>query len=271
MKCDFHLHSTFSDGQLTPEQLMEWAKERKLDAVSLTDHDTIEGVERAIKKGEELGLKVLSGIEMSCFDKTEVHMLIYNMDYKNPDFQNSLNYVNELRLSRNHLIIEKLSSLGINIDIDKIYSRSEGKTVGRPDIADEMVRLGFAESRSDAFDKYLGIDRCAYVPAHRISPKAAIELAHRFNGLAVLAHPKNLRLPQHAMIDFVEELVSCGLNGIEADYFSHNTLERKFYKSLADKYKLIVTGGSDFHDIAHGGKEVFYPNKRTRKALDLGE
>ncbi len=244
---------------------------RQLDAVSLTDHDTVDGVGEAVEKGAELGIKVLPGIEMSCFDATEVHILIYNLDYLNPGLNDALKYVNQLRRKRNYLIVDKLGVYGVKVDMDKIYRNASEKTVGRPDIADEMVRKGYVSSRMEAFDEYLSVDKKAYVPAKRLTPKEAIELARLYGGKAVLAHPKNLKMAQHALADYLAELVSLGLDGIEADYFSHNNFERQFYKSLADKYKLIVTGGSDFHDFSHGGEEAFYPNKLTRKILGLGE
>ena len=271
MKCDFHLHSTVSDGQLTPSEVVERAVVRQLDAISLTDHDTIAGLTEALEKGKELGIRVLPGIEMSCFDVTEVHVLIYNLDYLNADLHKKLEYVNELRRARNYMIMEKLNGFGIKIDLDNIYRNANGKTVGRPDIADEMAKSGYSSSRLDAFEEYLGVDKKAYVPAIRLTPCQAIELAHEFGGKAVLAHPKNLKMAQHTLADYLHSLVSCGIDGIEADYFSHTTYERQFYKSLADKYKLIVTGGSDFHDFSHGGEEFFSPNKLTRKILQLGE
>lgn len=271
MKCDFHLHSTVSDGQLTPVQVVERASVRELDAISLTDHDTVGGVKDAVVKGSELGITVLPGIEMSCFETTEVHILIYNLDYLNPKLTERLEYVNELRKARNYVIADKLEGFGIHINLDEIYRNSVGKTVGRPDIADEMVKKGYSDSRLDAFEEYLGVDKKAYVPAKRLTPKEAVELAHDFGGKAVLAHPKNLKMAQHTLEDYLRVLIGYGIDGIEADYFSHTIFERQFYKSLADRYKLIVTGGSDFHDFSHGGEEVFYPNKLTRKILRLGE
>jgi len=271
MNCDFHLHSTVSDGQLTPSEVVERAVLRQLDAISLTDHDTVDGVGEAIKRGSELGIKILPGIEMSCFDVTEVHILIYNLDYLNAELHKRLEYVSELRRARNYMIMDKLNNFGIKIDLDKIYLNANGKTVGRPDIADEMVKSGYSASRLDAFEEYLGVDKKAYVPAKRLTPAEAIEIAHEFGGKAVLAHPKNLKMAQHTLADYLHSLVGYGIDGIEADYFSHTIYERQFYKSLADKYKLIVTGGSDFHDFSHGGEEFFTPNKFTRKILQLGE
>lgn len=271
MKCDFHMHSTASDGMLSPAQVTERAFQRGLDAIALTDHDTVDGIPEAMERGRELGIKVLPGIEISCFDVTEVHILIFNLDHKNEKLAGRLLHVNSLRRNRNYLIAEKLAGLGIKVDIDQIYRDAGDKTVGRPDIADEMVKNGFAATRLEAFEEYLSVDKKAYVPAKRLTPMEAVELAHEFSGKAVLAHPKNLKMPQHAMADYLSQLVGQGLDGIEADYFSHTIFERQFYKSLADKHKLIVTGGSDFHDFTHGGEEVFYPNKLTRKILGLGE
>lgn len=271
MICDFHLHSTKSDGILTPTDLMERAKFRELACVSLTDHDTVEGVAEAVNRGSELGLQVLSGIEISSYDNYEVHILAYNIDYLNPALTEDLKELKELRKVRNYAIVKKLAEWGILVDLDTIYAQAGDKTVGRPDIADEMVKLDIIPSRNAAFDEYLGYGKKAYVQSKRLTPREAIELALKYKGVPVLAHPKNLKLPQPVLADYVLNLKGYGLMGIEADYYSHNELERKFYRSLADKYKLIVTGGSDFHDSLHGGESAFYPNKLTRKVLGLRE
>lgn len=271
MKCDFHLHSTKSDGKLTPVEIVLRARVRGLDCISLTDHDTVSGVKDAIVTGTKVNIKVLSGIEISTYKNTEIHILAYNFDYESNELIEELKQVNDMRLSRNQAIVKKLSDLGIDVDLEEIYKNSRGKTVGRPDIADVMVHSGVCLDRTAAFDEYLGVGKVAYVEAKRLTPLQAIELAHRYNGVAVLAHPKNLKMPQHAFVELIKELKNNGLDGIEADYFSHNNTERMFYRSLADRYKLIVTGGSDFHDATHGGEEMFVPNKFTRKVLALEE
>ncbi|MDD3831181.1 MAG: PHP domain-containing protein [Clostridia bacterium] len=271
MQCDFHLHSTKSDGRLTPAQLIDRAKHRGLDYVSLTDHDTVVGVEETVKAGLANNIGVLPGIEISSYAETEVHILAYNLDYQNPSLSADLDEVKSLRKTRNYAIVDKLRGFGICVDLDRLYEQANGKTIGRPDIADDMVRQGICTCRLSAFEEYLGFDKKAYVKSKRLTPKEAIELATRYNGIPVLAHPKNLKLSQHATIDLIKQLIGYGLRGIEADYYAHTELERKFYRSLADKYKLIVTGGSDFHDNQHGGECDFRPNKFTRKVLKLPE
>ncbi|MEG1527901.1 MAG: PHP domain-containing protein [Clostridia bacterium] len=271
MICDLHLHSVYSDGKLTPEKLVRRAKDRNIDCISLTDHDTISGVSQAINCGEMLGVQVLSGIEISSYEEIEIHILAYNIDYANPCLARELEELQDLRKVRNYCIAEKLATFGINIDMDEIYSQTSNKTIGRPDIADEMVKQGVSPTRNAVFDEYLGFGKKAYVRSKRLTPREAIELATRYGGSPVLAHPKNLKLAQHVVAELVANLKGFGLQGIEADYYAHTDFERKFYRSLADKYKLIVTGGSDYHDSTHGGDGVFTPNKLTRKVLNIKE
>lgn len=269
MICDFHLHSTKSDGKLTPTELAQKCFARNLDCASLTDHDTVCGVAEFCAEAARLGVKVLPGIEISSFEECEIHILAYNLDYTNPDLQKELEDLQLLRRKRNFAIIEKLASLNIFIDLDEIYAAAGEKTVGRSDIAEKMISQGIVESRLQAFEDYLGFGKKAYVHAKRLTPKEAIQLAVRYGGLPVFAHPKNLKYPQHAMESLVVRLKEYGLAGIEADYYSHTELERRYYKSLADKHKLIVTGGSDFHDSTHGGESTFNPNKYTCRVLKL--
>lgn len=271
MKCDFHLHSIKSDGKLSPTEVVKRAIVRQVDAVSLTDHDTVDGVAEAMITGARLGMQVLPGIELSTYDENEIHILGYNMDFTNHEFYNRLNKVNDMRKQRNYMITDKLKEYGITVDLDALYKVAHGKIIGRPDIADDMVRQGIVTNRLEAFENYLGVGQKAYVKTKRLTPVEAIQLVNEFGGVSVLAHPKNLKLPQHTLTDLVVNLKQNGLGGIEADYFSHTTTERMFFRSLADKFKLIVTGGSDFHDFSHGGEATFSPNKVTRKVLGLKE
>lgn len=262
-----------SDGIFSPETIVEMAKERGLECISVTDHDTFVGTLRARDCAKRAGLKFVVGAEISAVhDGADVHILVYNVDAEDPELVQTMSRVLDLRTMRNKAIAEKLAEHGMPIDLEALVSAQGLGSVGRPVIAREMVRLGYCESVADAFDKYIGTDKCCYVRTERLTPVDAIRLALRFGGIPVLAHPKQLRLDKSRFESFIRPLVANGLSGIEANYFAHNTNERSFYNRIAKKYKLISTGGSDFHDYVHGmelGSKSFSPNGYTRKVLGI--
>lgn len=269
MKCDLHIHSNCSDGIFPPEKLVEMAHKRGLECIAITDHDTFDGVKRAKARAKELGMKYVVGAELSSVGTCEAHILAYNVDLDSAEFQRELSLVADMRDKRNAAIVRKLAEHGINIDLDSL--KKEG-TVGRAVIAREMVRQGVCRDVPEAFDKYLGNDKCCYVSSERLTPVEAVQFILRYGGIPVLAHPKQLRLGEAEFEKFLKPLVLSGLGGIEAQYFTHNMSERSFYGKMAKKYKLIVTGGSDFHDYTHGvelGTKSFSPNGYTRTILGI--
>ncbi len=269
MKCDLHIHSNCSDGIFPPEKLVEMAYARGLDCIAVTDHDTFDGVLRAKTRAKELGMKYLVGAELSSVGTCEAHILAYNVDVDSDEFQQELSAIVDMRNNRNDAIVQKLAEHGININLDSL--KKEG-TVGRAVIAREMVRQGVCRDVPEAFDKYLGNDKCCYVSTKRLTPVQAVQFILRYGGIPVLAHPKQLRLSEAEFEKFLKPLVLSGLGGIEAQYFTHNMSERSFYGKMAKKYKLIVTGGSDFHDYTHGvelGTKSFSPNGYTRTILGI--
>ena len=273
MKCDLHLHTTCSDGVCTPEKIVNIAKQRGLDAIAITDHDTVSGTSRAIAEGKKVGLRVLPGMEISTVSgSVEVHVLAYNLDSAAPGFAEELAKISGMRDERNVLLLRKLAENGMPISEDALKKR-EG-SFGRADIAREMVRLGYCKTVSEAFDKYIGKGKECYVATRRLTPSAAVEFVKRFGGVAVLAHPKNLKMTGHVFEKFLKGLVAVGLDGIEAEYFTHNNFERNFFVKMARKYGLIVTGGSDFHDEGHGisiGKKFFVPDESAKRKLNLND
>ena len=271
MKCDLHIHTNCSDGIFNPEDIVEMAAQRGLDCIAITDHDTFQGVERARNRARELGLKYIVGAEISSvLDGQDVHMLAYNVDVDNPEFQQAMTQISDLRNQRNIAIVVKLAEHGINIDLEAL--KQQVSSVGRAVIAREMVRQGAAKDVADAFERYVGAGKCCFVQTRRLTPVEVVRFTLRFGGIPVIAHPKQLHMSEKEFEVFLQPLVKAGLAGIEANYFTHNNAERNFYNKMAKKYKLISTGGSDFHDYVHGvelGTKSFSPNGYTRKILGI--
>ena len=271
MKCDLHIHTNCSDGMFSPEDVVDMAAQRGLECIAITDHDTFDGVERARRRAEELGLKCLVGAEISSvYNGLDVHMLSYNVDLSNPEFRSSMDQISDLRNQRNVEIVAKLAEHGIHIDLDAL--KQKVNSVGRAVIAREMVRQGHCKDVADAFERYVGAGKCCFVQTRRLTPAEVIRFTLHFGGIPVLAHPKQLHMSDKELNAFVASLAKVGLAGIEANYFTHNNAERNYYNKLAKKYKLISTGGSDFHDYTHGtdlGAKSFSPNAYTRKILGI--
>lgn len=270
MKCDFHIHTNYSDGILTPAQVVEMAKEKGLDCIAITDHDTVMGVSQALARAKELGIGCIAGAEISSQASFgDVHVVALNLDIEAPGFAEEMQKIADFRIERNRQMQKKFDEIGIDIDI---MSLKKDGSIGRGEIGRELVRRGICKNATEAFDKYLGVGKLCYVKTRRLSPVEAIQFILRFGGIPVLAHPKNLRMSPQEFERFLRPLVLSGLGGIEAQYFAHNSTERKFFGKMARKYKLIVTGGSDFHDYTHGvtlGTQSFSPSGYTRTILGI--
>lgn len=240
-KCfDMHLHSTASDGILSPCEVVRWAKAQGLTVVSLTDHDTVGGVSEAVEESKKQGVRVVPGIELSTFSTTEIHVLGYQIDYKNPVLLQELQDIRRYRLARNEALLSKLATLGVPL------SGEYGGDKGRAHMAREMVEKGYASSVNDAFDRYLGKRGAAYTVSLRLTPRAAVELIARFGGLPVLAHPKAY-LADGTLTALVDGLIPCGLRGLEVYYPSHTENDVRTLLSVASRRGLFVTSGSDMH------------------------
>lgn len=250
--CDLQLHSTHSDGTDSPRRIVELAKEAGLSAIALTDHDTTTGVDEAKTAGEELGIQVISGVEITCeYGGKSMDMLCYCFDSGAAQLQAQLNRIQEARKERNLEIIAKLHSLGLDMTYDEVSAeadKTDGKIVGRPHFATVMIRKGFVDERQEAFDKYLAEGGAAYVPKLAFSPEECVEMVKSAGGLAVLAHPKLIRFPKDQTIDnLLKNLKDVGLEGLECYYSLHQDEETAFYLEKAKQYGLLVTGGSDYH------------------------
>ena len=251
-RADLHTHTTASDGQYSPEELVRAAREAGLAAVAVTDHDTVAGVERVMKAGAKWGVDVIPGVEISTLaEGKEIHVLGYFPGEIGRDFAEKLRSLREVRLKRNEMMVNKLRELGIPITMEEVLAKKREQApeanVGRPHIAEVLVDKGIVSSIDEAFKRFLGKGGAAYCTPRRISPIEAIRWISEAGGVPVLAHPGI-----YGDDELVESLIRNGLAGLEAYHPDHDPEAERRYEALAEKHRLIVTGGSDFHGERHG-------------------
>lgn len=268
MSIDLHIHSTMSDGTLTPKEIVDLAYRKGLTAISLTDHDTVAGYVEAKTRGDEIGLEVISGVELSVrFENDHLHLLGYFVDCNNQVLLNGLRVLHEARMKRNSAILAKLADLGIVIQEKELANISKTGETGRPHIATILLQRGEVESMDQAFEQYLGRTGSAYESRFVYDLQQGIELIHGAGGLAVIAHPGNLLKDHVDESPVLKKLIHHAIDGVEVYYPTHSKQYRKQLLFLAKKYGLIVTGGSDYHGSVRkgttlaGGKVVTVPAK----------
>jgi hypothetical protein len=245
------MHSTASDGVLSPTELVRVALDRRINVIALTDHDTTNGIQEARQAAKDTPLDVIAGIELGCENGYRgIDILGYCLDIDNSEFQNTLIKMRTQREYRAESMIEKLAKLGIEIPLERVMEVADGASVTRPHIAKVMLEVGAIETFQEAFDKYIGDDGPAYAARFRLTPQAAIDLIHSAGGVAVLAHPGRYENP----LTIVEEFVGYGLDGVEVFYPTHEAELRKQLLTLAKRHNLIPTGGTDFHRPDNEGK-----------------
>lgn len=255
---DLHLHTTASDGVMTPSEIVNYAKNRGLLAIAITDHDTIEGLEEGLLEGERIDLEVIPGIEISAeHSPGSMHLLGFFIDIHHPILKERLEYLQKARAERNPRMVEKLNKLGIDISFDEVLKASGGGQVGRPHFAQVLLEKGYVRSFQEAFDRFLKKGASAYVDKMRFSAEESIHFINEANGVAVLAHPNTLQLNGYSELEnLILRLVKRGLKGIEAYYPEHSALEVAQYKTLAERHGLLVTGGTDYHGIEKNGLDI---------------
>jgi len=238
---DLHLHTTASDGQFSPSELVARALGRNLRVIAITDHDTTEGIDEALEAARDTGLEVIPGVEISCdVPHEEVHLLGYYFDHHHPALQGKLRAMRDARLQRAKGMVAKLAALGLPLPWEVVAELAGDGSVGRPHIAQAMLKMGYVASTSEAFDLYIGRNGPAYVERYKLSPSDAVSLVKEVLGLPVLAHPLKVT-------HFLPALVERGLVGLEVYYNRYSAEEIRGLADLARKFDLIPTGGSDFH------------------------
>ncbi|MDD5568730.1 MAG: PHP domain-containing protein, partial [Candidatus Omnitrophica bacterium] len=248
MPADLHIHSNFSDGTDSPEDVVRLAAAGGLTAIALTDHDTVGGLARAIAAGQSAGVEVIPGIEFTTENpRAEIHILGYFIDQANPELAETLKKIQQGRFERIYKIVEKLKGLNVTIDPEEVFELSGRNSPGRPHVARVLIRHGAVSNFKEAFNRYLDFRAPAYVPHFRLVPEEAVRLVKRAGGVPVFAHPAISNCD-----DLIPDLMSAGLRGLEIYYPGYYADQIEHYLGLARKYDLVVTGGSDYHGADAG-------------------
>lgn len=245
---DLHTHSTASDGTLSPGELVALAKRSGLAAIALTDHDTVAGLPRAVAAGQQHGVEVIPGCELSVDAPAGfMHIVGLFLPERPTGLEEGFAWLNERRASRNTRIVDKLRAIGVDVTYDRVLEIAGDGTVGRPHIARAIVQAGAAANLQEAFDRYIGEHGRAYLPKDKFSPAKALELLKAEGATTILAHPYTLELDHDAFRALLTDLKAMGLDGIEAHYTEHTRTMTENYLALAEELDLDVSGGSDFH------------------------
>lgn len=250
---DLHTHTIHSDGTLTSSELVMKAKSVGLSVISITDHDTVNGIDEAMTAGKECGITVVPGIEMSTYliDK-EIHLLGYFVDHHNERLLQSLEVLRHERFKRAERIVEKLNRMNIPLKMESVLNNAGDGSIGRPHIANAMVNGGHADSYQQAFGKYIGNGRPAYEKKFQCSPDEIIQLISDTGGLSFLAHPGRSLAESE-----ITQILDAGIDGIEVIHPSHSPEIIKYYRGIVNHYYLLECGGSDFHGGLKGDDDFF--------------
>jgi len=245
---DLHLHSNFSDGTFTPEEIAERAKRSGLRALALTDHDTVEGCERTAKACAAVGIEFIVGTELTAeHNGNELHILAYLVDPANPRLVSEIAKFQKVRQQRIREMVARINELNIPLNVDDVFGLANCRSPGRPHVARALVKARFCGTLDEAFERFLKKGRPAWVPKAKMSALEAIELIHQAGGLAVMAHPGLNKTDES-----IPELVASGLDGIECFHTKHNAVAADRYQNIAREHRLLITGGSDCHGLSKG-------------------
>lgn len=270
---DLHIHTTYSDGVVDPDRMVKKVLKSRLAAFAITDHDSIDGLRETARLLPDSGPELINGLEMSTEHKgLDLHILGYLFDIDNVKLNAVLYNLQKKRETRAREIVAKLEGMGMAIPYDEISQAAGDGSVGRPHIADALYRHGHTKSYLEAFHKYIATGGPAHVPKTKVTPGEAIDLIHQAGGVAILAHPTI-----DNTVQYVESLVEAGLDGLEMYHYSASRSDRQGIKMLADKFGLVLSGGSDYHgrdnrrDIIDRSRvpyELLVEMKKRKKALN---
>jgi predicted metal-dependent phosphoesterase TrpH len=240
---DLHLHSTASDGNFSPQEVVKRADDLGFSAIAITDHGTIEGIKPALKAAKGLDIELVPGIELNTdYLDTEVHVLGYYIDYENQKLLDKIAELKQARYNRAKKIVEKLNDLDVAIEFSRVLELADGATLGRSHIAQILLEDGYVANWSEAFDKYIGRQAPAYVGRQRLTVKGAINLIKEADGIPIIAHPGLINNDQA-----LNQFINWGVEGIEVYHTEHNKQEKEKYLDFSKTNNLLITGGSDCH------------------------
>jgi predicted metal-dependent phosphoesterase TrpH len=285
LRIDLHIHSTASDGSLTPADIIDHAQKLNLAAIAITDHDSVDGSKEALQIGIPPSLHFLTGVEISAAHPPffpgsgSFHILGYAIHLDNRDLNQALSKLQDARKNRNPEILKRLNKLGFRISLEEVNQEVGEGQMGRPHIAYAMLKKGFVASINEAFDKYLGNAGPAYVDKDRIECEQAINIIRAAGGVPVLAHPALLNIDNDQNLDaLLQNLVKIGLAGIEVYYPGHSPRQIRQYTELAEKYGLLMTGGTDFHGsitpdtkMGSGNGDLFVPYTLYKELINANK
>ena len=266
-KIDLHIHTTCSDGVFTPKQLLDKVRKFEMDVFSITDHDNIDGFLEVKEYIGENDPELIPGVEISSIHKDkDVHILAYFFDPENEELKKILGNIHTGRFERAIQILERLKKININISMERIRELAGGNDlIGRPHVARAIIEAGLCRNTQEVFDKFLGEDCPGFVPKPAPTSEEVVRIIKQAGGVSVLAHPYTLRSDE-----VLYELIGLGIDGIEVFYAKHNAFNTKFYNEVAQKNKLIRTGGTDFHgdgiDLEFFG--IFFPPEEIFEDLE---
>ena len=243
MHADLHIHTVYSDGSFAPATIIRHAVKNNLKVISITDHDSVDGIAASIKEGEKNNIEVIPGIEISTtVESGEVHILGYFIDYIDEYFLKSIRRIQEIRLKRMFMMVDKLKRLMIDIDLNELIEYAASSSIGRLHLAHFLKKKGIVGSAYEAFDKYIGSGKPAYEKMNALTPEEGIELISNVGGISVLAHPGLTKRD-----DLIDEMIQSGLRGLEVYHSGHSEEDINRYFQMARDKGLLVTGGSDCH------------------------
>ncbi len=243
MYADLHIHTTYSDGSFSPSAVLHHALKNDLSIISITDHDSVDGAAVSIIEGEKAGIEVIPGIEVSAtVDTGEVHILGYFIDYTNEALLKELKRIQDIRMNRISVMVNKLKKLSIEIDLKELIEYSSASSIGRLHLANFLKRKGVVGTVYEAFEKYIGSGKPAYEKVNALSPKEGIELISSAGGIPVFAHPGLTKRD-----DLIPDMIGWGLRGVEVYHSSHSDEDTYHYFKMSKDKGLLITGGSDCH------------------------
>lgn len=254
---DLHVHSDKSDGSFSPSDLVSYAIKQGVTAFALTDHDTVDGIDEAIKASEGTSVTVIPGIELSTeYEGKDIHIVGLFIDKEEPAFRNKIQEFVDSRILRNQKMCQKLTEYGLPITYDELQNEFPGSVITRAHYAQLLLKKGYIKSLKEAFERYIGDRGPCFIPREKITPEDGVKLILSAKGIPVLAHPLQYGMGDERLQKLIDRLKKAGLQAMEAVYCTHSPSEENKMRALADKNNLLISGGSDFHGNAKPGLEL---------------